>query len=41
VVEIAPHQADAAVDAARRAGFGDARTERDLAGRVRMLVARR
>ena len=41
VVEIAPHQADAAVDAARRAGFGTVRTERDLAGRVRMLVARR
>ena len=41
VVEIAPHQAEAAVDAARRAGFGDVRTGRDLAGRVRMLVARR
>jgi release factor glutamine methyltransferase len=41
VVEIAPHQADAAVDAARRAGFGTVRTEPDLAGRVRMLVARR
>ena len=27
VVEIAPHQADAAVDAARRAGFGTVRTE--------------
>ncbi len=41
VVEIAPHQADAALDAARRAGLTRIRTERDLAGRLRMLVAGR
>ncbi len=41
VVEIAPSQARAAVDAARRAGFGHVGTAPDLAGRVRMLVARR
>ena len=41
VVEIAPHQADAAIDAARSAGFGQVATRRDLAGRIRMLVARR
>ena len=38
VVELAPHQADAAAAAARRAGFGHVRTARDLAGRLRMLV---
>ncbi|HEX3460721.1 MAG TPA: peptide chain release factor N(5)-glutamine methyltransferase [Acidimicrobiales bacterium] len=41
VVEIAPGQAYASIDAARRAGFRQVTTERDLAGRVRMLVARR
>ena len=41
VVELAPSQAYAAVDAARRAGFGRVGTERDLAGRLRMLVAAR
>ncbi len=41
VVEIAPHQAGAAADAARRAGLTAARIEPDLAGRSRMLVARR
>jgi len=41
VVEIAPHQADAATGAAHRAGLVAARTEPDLAGRTRMLVARR
>jgi len=41
VVEIAPHQADAALDAARRAGLTRIRTERDLAGRLRVLVAGR
>jgi len=41
VVEIAPHQAGAAADAARRAGLAGVRIERDLAGRSRMLVARR
>ncbi|HWE69497.1 MAG TPA: peptide chain release factor N(5)-glutamine methyltransferase [Acidimicrobiales bacterium] len=40
VVEIAPTQADASIDAARRAGFAQVTTERDLAGRLRMLVAR-
>jgi len=40
VVEIAPSQAEASVEAARRAGFGRAGTDRDLAGRQRMLVAR-
>jgi release factor glutamine methyltransferase len=41
VIELAPHQAQASVEAARRAGFGHLSTERDLAGRLRMLVARR
>jgi release factor glutamine methyltransferase len=41
VVELAPAQADAAVDAARRAGFAEVGTARDLTGRLRMLVARR
>ena len=40
IVEIDPRQAVAAVDAARRAGFDEARAEGDLAGRLRMLVAR-
>ena len=40
IVEIDPRQAVAAVEAARRAGFDEARVERDLAGRLRMLVAR-
>jgi release factor glutamine methyltransferase len=39
VVELAPAQAYAAVDAARRAGFSRVGTARDLAGRLRMLVA--
>ncbi len=41
VVEIAPAQAEASVDAGRRAGFGEVMTVRDLAGRLRILVARR
>jgi release factor glutamine methyltransferase len=41
VVEIAPAQAYAAIDAARRAGFSQVTTAYDLAGRLRMLVARR
>ncbi len=41
VVEISPAQADAALGVARRAGLVDARTEEDLSGRVRMVVARR
>lgn len=40
VVEIAPHQAEAAVAAARGAGFIDADVRPDLAGRPRALVAR-
>ena len=39
VVEIAPSLADAAVATARRAGFGRVATGRDLAGRLRALVA--
>lgn len=39
VVELAPSQAYASIDAARRAGFSQVGTARDLAGRVRMLVA--
>ncbi len=39
VVELAPGQADAAVDLARRAGFAVAGVERDLAGRHRALLA--
>lgn len=41
VVELAPHQAAAAADVARRAGLAGVRTERDLAGRLRMVVAHR
>ena len=41
VVEIAPHQADEAVDLARRAGFGEVEIRPDLTGRARVLVARR
>lgn len=40
VVETAPHQQEGARAAALRAGFAAARTERDLAGRARTLVAR-
>ncbi len=40
VVEIAPHQADAAARLARDAGFPDVRVERDLTDRDRVLVAR-
>ncbi len=39
VVELAPHQAEAAVSMARRAGLADVRVEHDLAGRPRALVA--
>jgi release factor glutamine methyltransferase len=39
VVELAPHQAEAATAMARRAGFVDVRVEPDLAGRPRVLVA--
>ena len=41
VVEIAPHQADAATASARDAGFGDVDVRPDLNGRARVLVARR
>lgn len=41
VVELAPPQAYGAIDAARRAGFARVGTARDLAGRLRMLVAER
>jgi release factor glutamine methyltransferase len=40
VVELAPHQADAATALARRLGYAEVRVERDLAGRRRALVAR-
>ena len=39
VIELAPHQADAATAMARQGGFVDARVEPDLAGRPRVLVA--
>jgi release factor glutamine methyltransferase len=41
VVELGPHQADAAVATARLSGFTDATVVRDLAGIERILVARR
>jgi release factor glutamine methyltransferase len=41
VVELAPSQAYGAIDVARRAGFTRVGTARDLAGRLRMLVAGR
>jgi len=40
VVELAPHQAGAAEELARRLGFDDVRVEPDLARRPRALVAR-
>jgi release factor glutamine methyltransferase len=39
VIEIAPAQAGPTAAAAREAGFGRVITERDLAGRLRMVVA--
>ncbi|HEX3566156.1 MAG TPA: peptide chain release factor N(5)-glutamine methyltransferase [Acidimicrobiales bacterium] len=39
VVELAPHQAEAATAMARRSGFVDVRVAPDLAGRPRVLVA--
>ena len=41
VVEIDPSQGAVSLDVARRAGFRRSRTLRDLAGRTRMVVARR
>jgi release factor glutamine methyltransferase len=40
VIEIAPSLAGASLAAARHAGFGSVSAERDLAGRLRTLVAR-
>ncbi len=40
VVELAPHQAGAGVELARRLGYDDVRVEPDLARRPRALVAR-
>ena len=40
VVELAPHQAGAAIPLAREAGFTSAEVRLDLAGRERMLLAR-
>jgi release factor glutamine methyltransferase len=40
VVELGPHQADAAAALARRLRYAEVRVERDLAGRRRALVAR-
>jgi release factor glutamine methyltransferase len=40
VVELAPGQAEVVADAARAAGFGEARIEIDLSGRPRAVVAR-
>lgn len=40
VVELAPHQAEAALVVARSHDYGDVRVEPDLAGRPRALVAR-
>lgn len=40
VIEIAPHQAEAAIACALRASFADAEVRPDLAGRLRALVAR-
>jgi release factor glutamine methyltransferase len=41
VLELAPHQAEEVTSTARRAGYVDLRVEPDLAGRPRVLVARR
>lgn len=41
VCELAPHQAGAVVELARRAGFSEVLVRADLAGRDRVLVARR
>jgi methylase of polypeptide subunit release factors len=40
VLELAPHQADAASALASRVGYEDVRVEPDLAGKSRALVAR-
>ena len=41
VFELAPHQAEAVASRARAAGFASVEVHRDLAGRERVLVARR
>ncbi len=41
VFELAPHQAEAVAGLTRSAGFGSVEVHRDLAGRDRVLVARR
>jgi release factor glutamine methyltransferase len=41
VIELAPHQAEAAVSLAQGLGYDETRVELDLAGRPRALVARR
>ena len=41
IVEVATSQADAVVEVARRAGYSGVGNSRDLAGRLRMLVAER
>lgn len=41
VCELAPHQSDPACEIARASGFGAVEVRRDLAGRDRMIVARR
>ena len=41
VIEVAPHQADAAAARARSEGFGEVEVRPDLARRLRVLVARR
>jgi release factor glutamine methyltransferase len=41
VLELAPHQADAARSLAAAAGFAHTEIRRDLSGRERVLVARR
>ena len=41
VIELAPHQADAAQHRAQQLGYDEVRVEPDLAGRHRALVARR
>lgn len=40
VLELAPHQAERALELAAAAGFVEVRVERDLVGRARVLVAR-
>ena len=41
VMEVASHRAEESADLVSRAGFGDVRVERDLAGLERVVIARR